>query len=413
MRTADGPPSPVAFLSHTLPPDGGGQAIVLGRLLGGLDASACCFVASDRRGKAVGGAVRTVPTPWLLRKMRKVGALQTTAFAGLVASRARAVARLLRRDRCTAIVGCTGGDLADVPSAVAAARIVGIPAFLYYFDDYRHQWRTRDLMWKPRTAAVLCERVEAAALAGAAGIIVPNESLAEDVRLRTDVPVVIVRNPVDTAAYAAGRGTHKRGPAAAWRVVYTGAVYEAQAAALATVARAVEVLRMNGRPVELHVYTPDPPARLLAQGIPGSVTVHPAVAVGDAAAVQMAADILLLPLSFSSSYPELIRTSAPGKLGEYLAAGRPMLVHGPPDSFPVAFAARHDCAAICPVDDVARVASVLDRLRDDRAWADSLATRAVGVSESFAIAVNRARLCEFVGIRAGSRSGAAEETPGR
>jgi hypothetical protein len=122
----------------------------------------------------------------------------------------------------------------------------------------------------------------------------------------------------------------------------------------------------------------------------------------------VAADVQLLPLSFSSSYPDLIRTSAPGKLGEYLAAGRPLLVHGPADSFPVRFTARHECAAVCAVDDVDQLAVVLARMLDDGAWVASLARHAVAASESFALAANRSILCEFIGLE--SASGAAENT---
>jgi hypothetical protein len=400
MPTTSSRRGPVAFLSHTLPPAGGGQAVALGRLLGGIAPAAYRLMTSDRRPTMTSDAVQPsrVPPPWFLRRLRRVDRLQPAVFAAMVAWRARRVARLLERQGCSAIVGCTGGDLVDIPAAVAAARLARIPAFLYYFDDYRHQWRAQGLMWTARTATRLRDTVEMEALAGAAGIVVPNECLADDIRLRTAAPVAIVRNPVDTVAYAAHRGRHERLPATPRRVVYTGAVYEAQGAALRTAARAIDLLRAAGRDVALHLYTPDAPSRLHAQGIPGSVVVHPAVTQADAVGVQVAADVLLLPLSFTSSYPDLIRTSAPGKLGEYLAAGRPLLVHGPADSFPVRFAARHDCAAVCDVDDVGRLAEVLTRLLDDGAWGASLARRAVTASETFALAANRAALCELIGL---------------
>lgn len=406
MPTASVCRGPVAFLSHTLPPAGGGQAVALGRLLGGIDPAAYRLVTSDRRPMVTSDADRPagrVPPPWFLRRLRRVGRLQPAVFAAMVAWRARSVARLLERERCSAIVGCSGGDLVDIPAAVAASRLARIPAFLYYFDDYRHQWQAQGLPWHARTTNRLRDAVEAEALAGAAGIIVPNECLAEDVRSRIAAPVAIVRNPVDTADYATRRGRHAH-PHAARRVVYTGAVYEAQGAALRTAAVAIDVLRAAGRDVALHLYTPDAPTRLQAQGIPGSVVVHPAVTQAEAAEIQMAADVLLLPLSMTSSYPDLIRTSAPGKLGEYLAAGRPLLVHGPADSFPVRFAARHECAAICDIDDAGRLADVLARVLDDGAWAASLARRAVAASDSFALAANRAVLHKFIGLESASRS---------
>jgi glycosyltransferase involved in cell wall biosynthesis len=402
MQTATVPQrAAIAVLSHSLPPDGGGQATVLGRLLGGLDPASYRLVNSGRRHAttvpaATAWPAARVPQPWLLRKLRKATALQPLVFEAMVASRTRAVARLLRRDRCAAVVGCTGDDLVDLPAAVAAAGMLGIPAYLYYFDDYRFQWKATGLVWGPAAAARLRDRVEARVLAGAAGVIIPNEALADEVRRRSQVPVQIVRNPIDTDLYASLRSRSRGAADGPRRVVYTGAVYEAQGGALRNAARAIEALRAEGRDIALHLYTPDPPERLRAQGIPDSVVVHPAVPLAEAAAIQCRADVLLLPLSFTSNYPELIRTSAPGKFGEYLAAGRPLLVHGPADSFPSRFATAHDCAAVCDVDDIGTLARLLTRLLDDAAWAAAVAHRAVATSDLFAIAPNRRAFLDFV-----------------
>ena len=49
--------------------------------------------------------------------------------------------------------------------------------------------------------------------------------------------------------------------------------------------------------------------------------------------IQRDADILFLPLAFDSPYPDLIKTASPSKMPEYLAAGRPILIHAPEYSY--------------------------------------------------------------------------------
>jgi hypothetical protein len=68
------------------------------------------------------------------------------------------------------------------------------------------------------------------------------------------------------------------------------------------------------------------------------MVIHPLVDQHRIRELQRTADILFLPLAFASPYPEIIRTSSPTKLGEYLCAGRPILVHAPSDSHLAQFA---------------------------------------------------------------------------
>jgi glycosyltransferase involved in cell wall biosynthesis len=81
--------------------------------------------------------------------------------------------------------------------------------------------------------------------------------------------------------------------------------------------------------------------------------------------IQMEADLLFLPLAFNSPYPELVRTSATTKLGEYLAARRPVLVHAPPDSFVSWYFRRYDCGLVVDESDPARLAEGIERVLGD------------------------------------------------
>src|SRR5262249_23312884 len=98
------------------------------------------------------------------------------------------------------------------------------------------------------------------------------------------------------------------------------------------------------------------------KGLQGAVVYHPHVAMVRALELQRRADILFLPLAFHSPYPHIIRTSAPGKMGELLTSGRPILVHAPADSFVSWYFHRYDCGVVVDRDDPALLADAVRRL---------------------------------------------------
>jgi hypothetical protein len=152
----------------------------------------------------------------------------------------------------------------------------------------------------------------------ASGVVVPNELLKSELAERISSPITIIRNPVQLDLYETLRASvpsREYSPLRPWSIAYTGSIYEAQLDAVRNCARGLDVLRGRGIDVRLHLYTAQSEASLHAQGIPDSVHIHPAVKPLDASRIQCEADILLLPLAFATRYPELIRTSAPGKLG--------------------------------------------------------------------------------------------------
>jgi glycosyltransferase involved in cell wall biosynthesis len=254
--------------------------------------------------------------------------------------RAVEIARIVRREKCGAILACSG-DVHDLPAAYLASRLVGVPFHAYLFDDYVFQW-------PPSIDRSFARRVAPFLLRGAKSVIVPNESLRDELSRRYGVRAVIVRNsyePLSTGAVNAHRppaSSHRR------RIVYTGTVYHAHFDAFRNLIAGIRSLPGEGEgAVHVDIYTSDPPERLEAQGIGGgTVTIHNQRTFEEIQAIQMAADILFLPLAFETSIPELIRTSAPGKMGEYLASGRPVLVHAPRDSFVAWYFREHDCGVV-------------------------------------------------------------------
>jgi glycosyltransferase involved in cell wall biosynthesis len=390
---------PVAIVSHTLPGDLNGQAVMLDRLTSDTSQGGFVFIDTDRKARPRPPrpnwlACEPLPTPFLARKVFRVRRLQTRLYHALVRQRSLAIARHVRQHQCRCIVACTGGDLIDLPAAVEAGRRTRLPTFLYYFDDYQVQWNIMGGRWSRKVTGHLRDLAERHVLSHCDGVLVPNETLADDVAQRTQTAVTVIRNPVNTEAYRRLRCHHPRqplDPQQTIKVVYTGSVYAAQADCLSRLCDAIDLLRPQGFTLELHVYGP-PPCPDVCHGLPmDQICFHPPVSNTESAQLQVQADLLFLPLSFTCPYPELIRTSAPGKFGEYLASGTPLLVHAPEDSFPTTFVRQHDCGAACSVARSDSLAAAIAGMLTDPRSCEARRQRALEIAEGFSEKANRSR----------------------
>jgi glycosyltransferase involved in cell wall biosynthesis len=116
-------------------------------------------------------------------------------------------------------------------------------------------------------------------------------------------------------------------------------------------------------------------------------------------ALQQRADVLFLPLALQSDYPELVRTAAPGKMAEYLAAGRPILVHAPPDSFLASYFRDHQCGIVVDRDDPAALAAALESILSDSALRARLRARAWQRAEAdFDLGNARRQFAQAIGL---------------
>jgi glycosyltransferase involved in cell wall biosynthesis len=92
--------------------------------------------------------------------------------------------------------------------------------------------------------------------------------------------------------------------------------------------------------------------------------------------IQRNAGFLFLPLAFDSPFPEIIKTSAPGKIGEYLASRRPILVHAPKNSFISWYFKKHQCGLVVDDNDPTKLAQGIEHLLADTKLQKKLADNA-------------------------------------
>ena len=391
-----------ALVSYILPPSSTGQAMLLYRLLGGLRADDYCLISmekDDLKGNYSGRLPVNyyyLPSEFQFTRGYRFGLAAVRRYVNLLLSvtagaytRARRIAEVVRSEGCEAVVGCSAGhDMVYLPAAYLASRLARVPLYVYMIDDYSSQWDSKFVRF-------LARHIEPRALKAAAGVITISEFLRDTLRRRHGVEATVIHTPCDLSAYEETSAPARRDGET--RIVFTGAVSEAQLDALVNLAGALNLL---ARPdTRLHLYTAQVASDWEPRGLRGPVVFHPHQSIFDIPRIQMDADLLFLPLAFDSPYPEHIRTAVPSKTGEYLASGRPILVHAPRDTFIVWYFRQHDCGLVVDENDPALLAQAVERLLTDETLRRRLVANARRCArEDFSVGAARARFARVLDV---------------
>jgi len=377
--------SKIAINSPVLPPSSTGQAIVLYQLLKNHDPSEFIFLSntnysnppkSDFFTDKLNTKYYYIPPAFTTNKFSRIERIlalylkrigNETFLKGILEERALQVANILKYENCDAIISCTA-DIFGPPISYLAGRLMNIPFILYAFDRYSTQWTTP----YERKFAVEYEKI---ICNNAKGIIVPNEFLKLSYHQLYGLEPVIIHNPCDLSNYDYNsyffpiQKTDRK-----IRVLYTGSIYKAQYDAFFSLLSAIN--KYSNQQLELHIYTNQNPQLLRKCGIKGRVVFHGHIKTNLIPKIQQGADILYLPLAFNSPYPEIIRTSSPGKMGEYLASGRPILVHAPTDSYISWYFKEYKCGLVIDKNDPLELAKGLEILISDTTFQEKLVQNA-------------------------------------
>ncbi|TMJ66101.1 MAG: glycosyltransferase family 4 protein [Alphaproteobacteria bacterium] len=328
---------PFAVVSHYVPPSRFGQPRVLYRLLRQIPSDQYGLLSTTRYDREaprpdqdgpwldacyihidLGFPARLVSyRPGITGFPRRIYTLANLTVA--LHRRARQIETVVRARDYRAIVACSG-DPIDLPASAIAARRLGIPLIAYMFDDYGTQYK----------------------------ILPPYQQFAA----RYDNP----------HAGIYGDGNDRPLGTDEVRIVYTGSVYHVHDDAFA---RLLEVIEDSEQSLVLDLYSSVDTTRYAVFQRSGRVRHHGHLADAEALRVQAEAEILFLPLAFDCPAPDVVRSALPGKFPEYLASGRPILVHAPADSFVAWYCRRHHCAAVVDEPDTRALADTLGRLLSD------------------------------------------------
>jgi glycosyltransferase involved in cell wall biosynthesis len=374
-----------ALVSNILPPGESAHALIIYRLLKDLPADSYCLLSGrdyakgdqPEYSKRLSGRYYHLPPTykftrgyrWGLQAAREWLNKWMELTLGFM-SRVIRIASIMRRERCEAVVVCTGGlEVLDMPAAFVASLITRTRFYAYLLDQYAH-------MVAYVFGNNFLRHFEPWMMRRAAAVIVPNEFLAAEMRGRYGIEPKLIHNACVLSDY-------NRAPAepnVEKVILYAGSISNLHHDCFRNLVAAINSL---GRcDVRLHLYTGQPPVAHQKEGISGPVEYHDYVPGSEMPGIQRSADILFLPLAFNSPYPEIVRTAAPGKLGEFLAARRPILVHAPKDSFIAWYFREHDCGLVVDEDNPEELARALDRLLTDEELCTHLSGRAGEMAEA-------------------------------
>jgi glycosyltransferase involved in cell wall biosynthesis len=389
----------IALLSHILPPSPSGQAMVLYRLFNSLSPSRYCLISRENynvTSHEVASSKRLSTAYYHLNPVSQVPMLRIPKlhiFSTIINvlwtiyNRARQIRRILQEEQCNILIACTG-DLYDLPAGYLASKKWKIPFIAYMFDDYAYQWTGFF-----RSIAKLLEPI---VVKGASAVIAPNEYMQEEYRKRYGIDCTVIHNPSpmpDLDDLDGGDEVFRNDET---NIVYTGAVYHAHYDAFQNLITCLD--RLEGENVKLHIYTAQAESELKEHGICGpNVICHSHISESEVLRVLRQADILFLPLAFNSPIPEVIKTSAPGKTGEYLSVGRPILVHAPRDTFVSWYFRENHCGVVVDKNDQVQLSKTIRKLLSHKELQTELSTNARNAAaRDFSIEKMQAIFCELI-----------------
>ncbi|MBU1046013.1 glycosyltransferase [Patescibacteria group bacterium] len=161
--------------------------------------------------------------------------------------------------------------------------------------------------------------------------------------------IVIIHNAAFPEPYLASQSEYQ--PSPPFSILFTGRIYWPQINAIRNLIQAVE--EINDLDLKLDIYCPNPRDYLDRIGIKESEKIKISVAPPqDMPKIQSQADILFLPLSWRTKSNDIINTATPGKLTDYLVAGKPMLIHAPASTYLVKYAKENNCAMVVDKNEV-------------------------------------------------------------
>lgn len=354
-----------AIISPVLPPSPSGQAVVLYHLLRNLPPENYIAISTRNYSKGsrndctdnIGGMYHYLPGLNIVFKkfLLVMNFFRITLFLrAYLEKRVRQYEKILRSNGCELAIGCTA-DIFEPYAVLHACTHLLIPFYFYILDDYRNQWTDR-------FEAAFLQEFGPDIIKGADKVIVINECLKKGYDTEFGIHTVLLHNPTDLQKYpppaplSSGKGIG---------IFYTGDVGEAHYDAFRNLIAALE--RIGDSSIKIHIYTGRRRARLLKEGITGPyVILHEHQHISSIPHIQQSADILFLPLAFHSRYPEFIINSAsPGKMGEFLASGRPILVHAPSGSFVSWYFKKNRCGFVVDSPSIDTLATGILRLVRD------------------------------------------------
>jgi len=363
---------PVLVATAGFPPIPGGTPVIMKNLVNGLDPGEVVLATvqphSSRPKEACPHdchfVLRETHLPRRLEKIRRYLARPLVE---------RRLMRLARRHGCASVVGVYP-DLLFLDASERAARRLGLPFFPYLHDTVTEAASaTRFAGW--------AEAVQRRVFASADRVLVATRGLEElyerKYGIRAVALVHIFPEPVPGKLPASSPSK--------MALFWGGGAYSINSRSLKRVfdaGRRIDGLRMT-------MATAQGREELAGEGFDTSrldLAFIPTAERPRYLEFMKEHAVLVLALNWPDEthvHEDELSTIFPTKTPEYLASGRPIIVHCPPHYHLARFFQQHRCGEVVPERDGKRLEEVLRRLLDDPAHARELATNALEAVKVF------------------------------
>ncbi len=158
------------------------------------------------------------------------------------------------------------------------------------------------------------------------------------------------------------------------KVVFTGNIYWPQKDSIINLIKLIKSQKDSN--IYLDIYCPNVPKEVMAESENNKKIKFLYSSPDEMPKIQSEADILFLPFSWNTDAPDIIKTASPGKLTDYLIAGRPILIHAPEYSFVAKYAKENKFAEVVDVNEISTLREAILRLATDKDYSNSLVENA-------------------------------------
>jgi len=237
------------------------------------------------------------------------------------------------------------------------------PYTLYLYDLYKGNNLPRP--WK-----LISNFFEPILFRGAKTVVVTNEGTRQYYQsIYSDlIKFDVIHNSVFAENYENVQMSYN--PKSPYTIVFTGHIYWPQERSVRNLITAVS--EINDIDVKLLLYVPSPPQDLVE-----TYKNHPKIKFdvapqSEMPRIQSGADILFLPFAWRTPSPQIIATASPGKLTDYLASGRPILIHAPPYAYVSQYAKEYGFAHIVDKESIPLLQDGIRKLLQDHDYSRKL-----------------------------------------
>ena len=272
---------------------------------------------------------------------------------------------ILKREGCACVVGCSA-DLFDPYCTYLACKKLQVPFIFYAFDDYVAQYLNQnDLFFSQKYGPEILKNADI--------VLVPNEFLRDCYYAQYKINAIVIHNPVKLKDYEMVNTISKRSDKEL-SIVYTGAIYEAHYDAFSNLNKAIE--QLSDLKIIFNIYSDQElPKEILSER--NHIIYHKHQHNSLMPLIQKEADLLFLPLAFHSVYEDhIIDTASPAKMGEYLAAKKPILVHAPSNSFVVWYFKKYNCGAVADSENIDDLSEKLRQILTNSSFQNEITNNA-------------------------------------